>query len=125
YRPVPEEPFRLGFQFSKLVYGTHKVLHPTSGVGSQLKLSDRLEHIVAKVAYDTCFGFNQDILRLIHNEPKLDSATIGKRIRISVSRTNRTLEDLRVVGLIQSATRINGRGRPTLLYSIAHDIQPV
>lgn len=124
YRPSPEDPPRLALQLKKLAYATEKVLHPTESSDSDLKLCDRTEHILTKVAHDTCEGFNQEIVKAIYQNPKISQANISRTLAIPPTRTNRVLDDLKIVGLVKTITQLSGAtGRPTILYRLDDTIQ--
>jgi predicted transcriptional regulator len=125
YRPRPEDPPRLALQFTKLAFAGHKVWHPTQKVGSTLKISDELEGTLLKVAYDTCYGFGQDIVKAIYEEGEVSEGSLQSKLSIPAARVHRVCADLRIVGLVNRAKTIMGRGRPTEVYRINSNILPI
>lgn len=123
YRPKPEDPPRLAIQFTKLAYSLCKVFKPTASYGATLTLSDDVERIVFKSAIDTCYGFGQDIIKHLHANPKSLQSDISKYAHIDQTRCYRELTNLKTVGLIQTVTRSDGRGRPALLYKLSEPMQ--
>lgn len=125
YRPQPEASKRLGLQFVKLSLAVQRTLNATANIPNEVKLDDRAMHIISKVAYDTCEGFTQDVLKTIYFNPKVTQQELSKRLSIPSTRTNRVLEDLKIVGLVTTILRHGGTGRPSLLYKLKPAMETV
>lgn len=125
YRPKPEASKRLGLQFVKLGLSIYRTLNPTSNIPTEIKLDERTIDILGKVAYDTCEGFTQDVLKTIYFNPKITQQDLSKRLAIPASRTNRVLEDIKIVGLVTTILRHGGNGRPSLLYKLKPNMESV
>lgn len=126
YRPRPEDPPRLALQFTKIAFAGHKVWSPTSKVGTTLPISDELEGTLMKVAYDTCYGFGQDIVKSIYEETEISEGSLQNKLSIPAARVHRVCADLRTVGLVNRVKTIfKGRGRPTEMYRISPSLLPI
>jgi hypothetical protein len=123
YRPKAEDPYRLGLQFTKIGFSLAKVLEPTKNHGSTLNLNDETVDIIMKTAMDTCYGFGQDVVKFLHDNPKSCHSDIARLAKIQDTRCHRVLIDLKTVGIVNTVTRTSGRGRPTLLYKLSDRFQ--
>lgn len=123
YRPKPEDPYRLGLQFSKVAFSAAKVYEPTKKVGATLNLSEDVVGIITKTAMDTCYGFGQDIVRFLHDNPKSAHSDISRYAKVESTRCYRVLTDLKTVGILTTITKTASRGRPTLLYKLTDNFQ--
>ena len=123
YRPKPESPYRLGLQFSKVAFSAAKVYEPTKKVGATLNLSEDVVGIITKTAMDTCYGFGQDIVRFLHDNPKSAHSDISRYAKVESTRCYRVLTDLKTVGILTTITKTASRGRPTLLYKLTDNFQ--
>jgi hypothetical protein len=123
YRPKPEDPYRLGLQFTKIAFSAAKVFEPTKPVKATLNLSEDVVGIITKTAMDTCYGFGHDIVRYLHDNPKSAHSDISRYAKVESTRCYRVLTDLKTVGILTTITKTASRGRPTLLYKLTDNFQ--
>lgn len=130
FRPRKEIATRLALQYAKLAYALEKVFSPgINGSGGTLDLSDQTLKLIAKVAHDTAEGFEQDVMQILHQRPKIGRKDLETKLKLTPTRIHRVITDLKTLGLVQTRTMTNlrptrgsqGSGRPSELYSVHPD----
>lgn len=121
YRPRTELPSRLALQLAKLFVSVRMVynLDPNKEE-STIAASKLAFNVVKKVAFDTCYGFPLDLVKVVHKNPSATRDILAARANIHQQKAYRILDDLITTGVI---TKSNGQagvkgGRPAHLYSI-------
>jgi DNA-binding transcriptional ArsR family regulator len=126
YRPRPEVAARLLIQLQKFSYATTKVVDPTVDPSDNFDLHPIAAKVVRKVAADTCYGFSQEIIKMIHEDPGISVKDMVKRMGISKTTVDHHLSDLRMTKLLHLRSHYTGKkGQPADRYFISNDFQPI
>lgn len=128
YRPRTELPARLAITLAKLFVSTRVVYNKDPNKEeSTIHASKLAFDVVKKVAFDTCYGFPLDLVKVIHKNPNATRDILAIKANIHQQKAYRILDDLITTGVI---TKANGQagvkgGRPAHLYSINPKLKAV
>jgi hypothetical protein len=118
YRPSPEAGTRLVKQLTKLGMGVAFVL-------SKPTVDAEVYEIVERVAFDTAYGFNLDIVdAMMKAGGSATRADVADRIGVGSSSLSRRFDDLLALGILVPGKKIIGpMGRPAVIYEVAEAVQ--
>jgi hypothetical protein len=116
YRPQHEVGTRLGIQLAKLMKGLALCRTPVEMHPDDLRL-------VARVAMDSCIGFNLDVVRSLWERDGQTTAELAEACAIPSTTLAERLRDMVMLGIIRKERTdiVAGRGQPPIL----HHLTPV
>lgn len=93
HRPQHEVGTRLAKQFSKLLQGLALCHYPKG-------ITDDDYRLLARVAMDSCIGFNLDIVRALWESDRQTVQELSEKCTIPISTLNERLKDLGMLGVL-------------------------
>lgn len=113
HRPQHEMGTRIGKQLMKLIMGLGLLNNPPH-------VGDYEYSTIARVALDSCIGFNLEVVRTVFFHPRLTAAELAEKTEIPATTLREQLENLTLLGVLVREKEENpaGRGAPVVRYSI-------
>jgi hypothetical protein len=119
YRPQHEVATRLAAQFTKLLMGLGLVNTPAS-------IGDDEYRILARIAIDTCVGFNLEAIASLSDNPGQTMDELSADCNLAKNTLRDQVDDLRELGAIRVEVDkgvVTGPGRPVNRYYISNHLR--
>ncbi|CAB4142815.1 hypothetical protein UFOVP448_40 [uncultured Caudovirales phage] len=117
HRPRPEAATRVAIQLSKLA----ACLCIVYGVSSPDKT---ILNILRKVAYDTSFNLNSEVMMYIYSNPKTTIPDIVSDVDSTAPTISKVISDLQALGIVSKVTAVKRSiGRPAMSYDLVKEIR--
>lgn len=120
FRPQHEVPTRLVKQFKRLTEAL-AMLEDT------IEINSRVYGIVARVATDTCIGFNLEVTQLIAGTESLSALQVAESSKLPLTTARYALEALCWMGVLdyykEGHLMSDGRGAPVLRYRLTKEFR--
>lgn len=110
YRPQPEMSTRIAKQLTKLLIGLALIHKPAEVTESDLR-------IVARVAMDSCIGFNVEAMACLMEKPRQTIQQISEMCKLNTNIIRDQLDDLVELGAVFKEVGKPTGGRAPFIYS--------
>lgn len=109
-RPVPALPHRAVKQLSKLAICLAIV---TKSLGP----TEEIRRLVRKVAFDSAYSFNLEIMNLIASHPEISKAVLASNLSVSTTLVKSICDHLKSIGVVEERIKHSGTaGQPSLCW---------
>jgi len=118
FRPQHEVPTRIAKQLKRLTETLAMLEEPA-------EINERVYNIVCRVAFDTCVGFNLDVLRIIALGENASVKKIGDATGIPYTTLKSRLEDMVLLGALteERVPNESGRGAPGSVFNLSDHVK--